>query len=409
MTDAQQLFDYARTQFNEIADDVERHFEHVASQLRAWLPNTTGLAPPMPKRPPPPTTLQICQRWVSRNKALTAAALAFLLTGSVSTLVYIKNKDSKRKRRARRSASGARLDVVVVAGAVANPIASALYLDLERRGFVVYVVANTSEDEQYIRSQSRIDLLPLQLDLVDPFAAQDQLARFRGLLEREHYAFDGAEPHRLRLAGLILVPDTRSTPARVEDISSEEWSDALNAKVLNTIAVSQLFLPSILEHKARVLLLTPSVTPALTPPMHAIESTTYGALQGFVSSLSAELRQDGVSVSHFKLGNLDIPSVTIKQKRDGVPQPRLKGTPLRVLHDSVFDALVSRRPSRTWHVGRGSLAYDYISHFMPPTIIGWMMGAGRKPSLVEEAKEEATQAMHSSQGSLTWEKVEQEV
>ncbi|KAK4565385.1 hypothetical protein LTR86_004002 [Recurvomyces mirabilis] len=407
MTDAQQLFDYARKQFTEIADDVERHFEQVAGQLREWMPADTPFARqlPVPKRLPPPTTLQIVQRWVSRHKGLSAVVIAFLVTGSIGTFIYTRNNGSKRKRRARRSASGARTDVVVIAGAVANPITSGLYLDLERRGFVVYVVANTSEDEQYIQAQSRIDLLPLQLDLVDPYTAQDQLARFRALLEREHHAFDGADPHRLRMAGLILVPDTQSMPARVEDISSEEWSDALNAKVLNTIATTQLFMPSIIEHRANVLLLTPSVTPALRPPMHAIESTTYGALEGFAASLATELGQDGVNVSHFKLGNIEIPSVTIKQRREGVPQPRLKGTPLRVLHDSVFDALVSKRPGRTFHVGRGSLAYDIIGSWMPPTVTGWMMGVGRKPDVIQQAKDEA---MQSSQGSLTWEKVEQE-
>ncbi|KAK3636432.1 hypothetical protein LTR56_014219 [Elasticomyces elasticus] len=403
MTDTQQLFDFARKQFTEIADDVERHFEQVAGQLRQWMPAETPFVRPLPppKRLPPPSTLQIAQRWMNRHRGLTAAAVAFLVSGSVGTLIYIRSKDSRRKRRAKRSASGARTDVVVVAGAVANPIASALYLDLERRGFVV-----THEDEQYIRSQSRIDLLPLHLDLVDPYTAQDQLARFRDLLERDHYAFDGAEPHRLNLAGLILVPDTQSSPARVEELSSEEWSDALNAKVLNTIATTQLFLPSVIEQKAKVLLLTPSVTPALSLPMHAVESTVYGALAGFASSLSSELRQEGISVSHFKLGNIDVPSITAKQKREGIPQPRLKGTPLRALHDSVFDALVSRRPSRTWHVGRGSLAYSIIGSWLLPTAIGWMMGGGRKSTVAVADEYKGEDTMESSQGSLTWEKIE---
>jgi len=407
MTDAQQLFDFARKQFNEIADDVERHFESVAGQLREWMPANSPLSrpPPPPRRLPPPTAFQIAQRWISRHRAVTAAAVAFLMTGSIGALVYVKSQNHKRKRRAKRSSSGARTEVVVIVGAVANPLTSALYLDLERRGFVVYVVANTAEDEQYIRSQSRIDLLPLHLELVDPFTAQEQVARFRNLLEREHFAFEGAEAHRLHFTGLILVPDTQSMPARVEDISSEEWSDALNAKVLNTIATTQIFLPSVIEHKAKVLLLTPSVTPALRLPLHAVENTVYGALEGFKLSLAAELKQDNVTVSHFKLGNIDIPAVSAKQKRDGVPQPRLKATPLRRLQDSVFDTLVSRRPCSTRHVGRGSLAYDIIGSWIPPTVIGWMMRAGRRPNTVEEAREEE---MRSSAGSLTWEKIEQD-
>jgi NAD(P)-dependent dehydrogenase (short-subunit alcohol dehydrogenase family) len=343
------------------------------------------------------------QRWVSRHRALTAAAVAFLVTGSIGTLVYVKNKEQKRKRRAKKSPSGARTEVVVVAGAVANPLASALYLDLERRGFVVYVVAHTTEEDQYIRSQSRADLLPLHLDLIDPYTAQEQLARFRNLLAREHRAFDEAPPHKLKFTGFILIPDTQSTPTRIEDLSSEEWSDALNAKVLNTIATTQLFLPTITDHKAKIFLLTPSVTPSLTPPLHAVESTVYGALEGFFSSLASEMREDGVAVSHFKLGNIDIPSA--RHRRDGTPQSRLKATPVRRLHDSVFDALVSSRPRRTWHIGRGSLAYDIIGSWMPAGAVGWLMGAGRKPNVVEEIKDDELQG---SAGSLTWEKIEQE-
>lgn len=319
--------------------------------------------------------------------------------------MFVKAREGKRKRRAKRSVSGARMDVVVIAGAVASPLTSALYLDLERRGFVVYVVANTREDEHYVRSQSRVDLLPLRMDLTDPFAAQEQMARFKNLLEREHIAFDGADPHRLNFTGFILVPDAQASPTTIDDISSEEWADALNAKVLNTIATTQLFLPTVREHKAKVLLLTPSVTPALKPPGHAIESTVYGALEGFTSTLSAELKPQGVSVSHFKLGNIDIPAVTARQRREGVPKPLLKATPLRQLHDSVFDALVAKRPSRTWHVGRGSLAYEIIGGWVPSSVIGWMMGAGRKSKIVDDVKDEDLQG---SQASLTWEKVEQD-
>ncbi|KAK3706331.1 hypothetical protein LTR37_012846 [Vermiconidia calcicola] len=408
MTDAQHLFDYARKQFNEIADDVERHFELVAGQLREWIPadKIVRMNPrPAAQRLPPPTTYQAVQRWVSTHRALTIGAVCFLVTGSIGTLVHIKSQQHKRKRRARKSASGARTDVVVVAGAVANPLTSALYLDLERRGFVVYVVANTIEEEHYVRTQSRADLLPLHLDLVNPFTAQEQLGLFQQLLAREHRAFQEAEPHHLNFVGFIIVPDTQSTLARIEDISSEEWSDYLNAKVLNTIATTQLFLPSITEHKAKIILLTPSVTPSLKPPMHAVESTVYGALEGFTSSLAAEMRQEGVTVSHFKLGNIDVPSVTAKQRREGQSAPQLKATPLRRLHESVFDALVSKRPRRTWHVGRGSLAYDIIGNWMPAGIVGWMMGTSRRPNVVEEVKEED---LRSSQESLTWEKVEQE-
>jgi NAD(P)-dependent dehydrogenase (short-subunit alcohol dehydrogenase family) len=403
MTDAQQLFDSARKQLDGMVNDVERHFDHVAGQLRDSF-FTKPLAPPS-RRLPPPTTWQIVERWVLRHKAITAAAVAFFVTGSVSALVYVKNRDSKRKRRARKSPSGARTDVVLVAGAVANPLTCALYLDLERRGFLVYVVTNTAEDAHYVRAQSRVDLNALHIDLVEPYTAQEQHMRFRNMLSRDHWAFVGAPAHQLNLKGLVLVPDTQSTPMGLEDISAEDWSDALNAKVLNTIATAQLFLPTIVEHKAKLLLLTPSVAPALKLPLHSLESTVYGALQAFISSLAVELKHDGVSISHLKLGDIDIPAVTAKQRRDGVPPPRLKPTPLRQLHDAVFDQLMSTRPRRILHIGRGSVAYDLIGSIMPPAFLAWMMGVRKQPALAREPSEER---ISGSIGSLTWEKVDED-
>lgn len=204
MTDAQHLFDAARTQINSVAADVERHFDLVASHLREWIPSgPSALVKAPPRRLPPPTTYEVITRWMDRNRALTAALVAFAVTGTVSTGIYVQNRKANKKRRARKSASGARTDVVVLAGATSSPLASAVALDLERRGFVVYVATSSAEEETYIRSLSRADLLPLPIALGDPFSAQEQLARFQNLLGREHVAFDGAEPHHLEFKGLV--------------------------------------------------------------------------------------------------------------------------------------------------------------------------------------------------------------
>ena len=40
-------------------------------------------------------------------------------------------------------------------------------LDLERRGFIVYVVVNTLDEEQTVQRESRADIRPLNLDIVD--------------------------------------------------------------------------------------------------------------------------------------------------------------------------------------------------------------------------------------------------
>lgn len=296
-------------------------------------------------------------------------------------------------------------------------MATAIAIDLERRGFIVYVVTGSAEDEQHVRKQSRVDLLPFNLDLVyvctlpcqslpaclteiQPGIAEGQIQRFHHFLSRHHYAFEGASSHRLVLAGVILVPDVSSVATgSITQLSPEAWSTALNAKVLHTITTAKLLLPLVTEFKSRVILLTPNLISSLRPPYHAIESTVSSALGAFAASLTSELSLQGLHACHFKLGNIEIANG--KQKKD--EKKRARGTPIRKLHDSIFDALHSSRPSRTWHVGRGSLIYDLIGSWIPGGVVGWMMGIQHVPRNDDLPPPESEDS--SSDRSITWEKV----
>lgn len=167
MTDAQWFIGSARQQYNDLAGGVERHFESVAIQLKDWLPDQLR---PRPPPPPPRRTLlpatywNQVNRWVSRNTALSAGILAFVGTGAV--LVFIQRSTHVKKRRARKSNNGARTEAVVLAGSPTSPLTTAIALDLERRGFIVYVITSTKEDEEHLRKQSRADVLPFDLDLI---------------------------------------------------------------------------------------------------------------------------------------------------------------------------------------------------------------------------------------------------
>ncbi|KAI4786694.1 DUF1776-domain-containing protein, partial [Aureobasidium sp. EXF-8845] len=245
MTDAQWFIDSARQQYNELAGGVERHFESVATQLKDWLPEQMR---PTPPPPPPPRTLfpttywNQVNRWVSRNTALSAGILAFVGTGAV--LVFIQRSTHVKKRRARKSNNGARTEAVVLAGSPTSPLTTAIAMDLERRGFIVYVITSTKEDEEHLRKQSRADVLPFDLDLLHPDKAEGQMQRFHHFLSRHHHAFDGASAHRLTLAGVILVPDLSTlTVGSIAQLSPEAWATALNAKVLHTITIARHMLP----------------------------------------------------------------------------------------------------------------------------------------------------------------------
>lgn len=156
----------AARQYNDTAEVIERHFESVADQIRDWIPRRGQFAapPPPPRRLPPVSYLSSLQTWALKHRAVSAGLVAFFGTGAV--YLFLQSRSYKQRRRAKRTAHGARTEVVVLAGSAMSPLTTALALDLERRGYVVYVVTNSPEDIQHVRSQSRVDVLPFNLDLV---------------------------------------------------------------------------------------------------------------------------------------------------------------------------------------------------------------------------------------------------
>jgi uncharacterized protein (UPF0333 family) len=102
--------------------------------------------------------------WISKNKILTGVIVLF----SGGAIYYVvRGRSSRKKRRAKRAGNGARLEVVVIAGSPSEPITRSISLDLERRGFIVYVVCNTVEEEVLVQNESRADIRPLMIDIVD--------------------------------------------------------------------------------------------------------------------------------------------------------------------------------------------------------------------------------------------------
>ncbi|CAA9957462.1 Short-chain alcohol dehydrogenase [Pyrenophora teres f. maculata] len=400
-----------RTFTGSIWDATDAHFAHVAGYIKknlpeGWLPERARPRPPPPSSHPiTGTYLHRIQHWVSENRALTAAIVAFFGTGGL--LVWRERRNYNRKRRARKASNGARTEVVVLAGPPNSPVVRSLSLDLERRGFIVYIVCSSMDEEQQVLSESRVDVRPLHLDVVDTMGTQDAIDRFNALLAKPHVAFSGATPHNLHLSGVILVPDLIYPTGPVETVTPELWSDALNAKVLNTIAVTQALLPTVCEFKSRVLMLTPSIIAALRPPFHSVESTIVSALEGFLASLRAELGTLGIEVLQFHLGTFDFTNVGLKQHlptrwiaspvawpattralyasnfeaQTRVAQNRgllsQSGSSLRELHNGVFDALTQKRPRKVWRVGRGSVTYDVVGKWVPSGVVGWMMGLQR--------------------------------
>lgn len=153
-------------------------------------------------------------------------------------------------------------------------------------------------------------------------------------------------------------------------------------------------------------------------------------LDAFATSLRGELSSLSIPVTQLKLGTFDCSSLSPRgqlqslraQKTDPgnwdeEPQSLYansfnvyqtgsskksnigKGSPLRELHNAVFDIMASKRPGRVWRVGKGSQLYGFVGDWVPAGLVGWMMGVRnsetKKPVDEDVGK---TQSSDSSDG-----------
>ena len=89
-------------------------------------------------------------------------------------------------------------------------------------------------------------------------------------------------------------------------------------------------------------------------------------------------------------------------QQKGLLQEKSKGTSLRELHNSVFDAIVrGKGKNGTVFVGQGARVYDLVGKLVPGGIVGWMMSASR----TKEAAPEVAVREGSPSGSAEWDKV----
>lgn len=103
--------------------------------------------------------------WVVRHKIVSSVVVV-----TVSYAAYRavrKTKLLRKSRRAKRARNGGRLEVVVIAGSPSLPLTKSLALDMERRGFIVYIVCGTIEEEVMVQNLARPDVKPLNIDITD--------------------------------------------------------------------------------------------------------------------------------------------------------------------------------------------------------------------------------------------------
>ena len=170
--------------------------------------------------------------------------------------------------------------------------------------------------------------------------------------------------------------------------------------------MSQYFCANSARSSRPSLIVLSPIFPSLCSAYNALENVTFASTRAWLETLRAELAasHSSLRVIHLRLGAFDGVSAmrvskdlilanrsNFETQRDesasqsssdrpcdrnqSLPQiPSLKGSPLRELHNGIFDAIVGATVSRggILYLGQGSLVYAMIGNLCPSTLIGWM-------------------------------------
>lgn len=118
----------------EVADSIDRQFDHAAAIIRDTLSQQTWLPPsvrPSPRTYPslgssgPQSFTDRVQDWFLRNRAWSAAIIAFASTTSI--LYFGSKKLHGKRRKARRALSGARKEIVGMFGILTESMGPYLF------------------------------------------------------------------------------------------------------------------------------------------------------------------------------------------------------------------------------------------------------------------------------------------
>lgn len=234
--------------------------------------------------------------------------------------------------------------MVVLAGSPSLHLTRSLAFDLERKGFVVFIVSNSPEDDVMINNLSRSDIRPLAIDTSDvrfppfaptsnsvqladkdslqPLSAGGSIERFVHYLQTPQAAVPGAKRHHMSLRAVLLIPSLNYPSSPIATIPPSTFADLFNTHLLNPILTVQSFLPLLTarlsangESPPKVLVFTPSIISSINPPFHAPEATVCAALSSFTEVLAAELRPLAIPVTHFQLGTFDFAGFSQAQLR----------------------------------------------------------------------------------------------
>ena len=331
---------------------------------------------------------------MSRNRTTVIAVAVF--AGTTAYLVHRKKKAHSRKRRAKKLPNGAKKEIVILAcPTFHDPLTRSLAVDLERRGYVVYVTVSSSEEDSLIQQEAKADLRPLWMDLTStvPNPAVDihpNLEPIRELMASatmrsspsSSRVDSGSSMNSLTLAGIVVFPGCSGYPeGPLALLSPSEVVDTINTRLVAPIITVQQFLPLLNRHStdakspSSIVIAYPSIPKSLSPPGQIPETVVASSMSTLANGLRREVssRPSNITVHEVKLGNFDLGSVpgaksngqtyhtspstgrldpsnsalthwhssqrAAIQRTNFGQRSLVKGSAARELHNAVFDAL----------------------------------------------------------------------
>jgi NAD(P)-dependent dehydrogenase (short-subunit alcohol dehydrogenase family) len=343
---------------------------------------------------PPQGLYEKTTAWISRNRTTLVAVLVF--SGTTAYLVHRKKKAHSRKRRAKKLPNGTKKEIVILAcPTFHDPLTRSLAVDLERRGYVVYVTVSSTEEDSLVQQEAKADLRPLWMDLTStvPNPAVDihpNLEPIRELLANAttrsspaaSRVGSGSSMSSLSLAGIVVFPGCSGYPeGSLALLPPSDVVDTINTRLVAPVITVQQFLPLLARHStepkspASIVIAYPSIPKSLSPPRQIPEAVVTSSLSALASSLRREVTSmsTNITVHEMKLGNFDLGSLPGAKNNAQTFEPSsstgrldptnsalthwhssqraaiqrtsfgqrslIKGSAARELHNAVFDAL----------------------------------------------------------------------
>lgn len=348
----------------------------------------------------PPDPGSFMDRLASRVRSRKYEVLLVAATAIAIAAVY-RGQNAQpfvTRRRAPKLPNGARREMILVVGSPTEPLTRLLALDLEKRGFIVYLTLLDEKDRRYVAVNGASDDVNY-LDLSGDYSVA--LGKLRDLLNADIVPLAGAKPHKLHLAGILCAPTLYFPVGPAEHMPPATWERVTDRLQVYTNLVSLGLCNLAREQNTRVVCVIPSIVGAMNLTYHAPEAVLQSAVRSLFATIAKELRPHNVQVTQVLLGNLNIHGrasghaarVVDAEVRSWPSemqllygasflkaQTRLKaiGSPfasqtLKGLHYLLFDLITGKSNPLVVYYGAGARTYDRISAFLPASVLDMIL------------------------------------